>query len=217
MKHCETCGVAMPGAHGRRKFCSERCRKAQYGGICVDCGAATYGGAGSAYTPERCARCRNARMQTVEHRLAASDGALAAAVRWPDSYLLAALKRAAGHCDGYLSAGVYNALVATQPFDEPLPCAATIGRRFGGWSAAMEAAGLMANPRNRDNYRRTSAEECLAAVAQVAEECGRVPSYLQYTALARDRDDLPSGPLVRVRCGSWGAVIRALSPAEAAA
>jgi hypothetical protein len=54
---CKGCGGALPTSHGSRKWCSEACRKAQYGGACIDCGARTDGSNGVSKAPDRCLRC----------------------------------------------------------------------------------------------------------------------------------------------------------------
>jgi hypothetical protein len=59
-RRCEGCGVPLvQPARGRRKWCSERCRKrACYSGECVECGARTY--SGNAKPSERCVPCASA-------------------------------------------------------------------------------------------------------------------------------------------------------------
>lgn len=55
---CATCSAPLePPVHPRRKFCSDHCRKAQYGGTCIDCGAPTDGSNGRDKAPERCRTC----------------------------------------------------------------------------------------------------------------------------------------------------------------
>lgn len=56
---CQACGAPIDQPRcGRRKWCSERCRKSQYAGSCIDCGAPTNGTAGGhKRTPERCVEC----------------------------------------------------------------------------------------------------------------------------------------------------------------
>jgi hypothetical protein len=39
------------------KFCSDKCRKASYGGTCIDCGARTDGSNGRDKAPELCRDC----------------------------------------------------------------------------------------------------------------------------------------------------------------
>jgi hypothetical protein len=58
---CQTCGGPLnwwPGKPGvRPKFCSDKCRKASYGGTCIDCGARTDGSNGRDKAPELCRDC----------------------------------------------------------------------------------------------------------------------------------------------------------------
>ena len=59
---CQGCGeefayVPKPGP--KRKWCSEKCRKSQYHGTCIDCGGKTDGVAsGYRRVPERCRDCQ---------------------------------------------------------------------------------------------------------------------------------------------------------------
>jgi hypothetical protein len=57
---CKGCGepLAPKTWQGRdRVWCSERCRKQQYGGTCIDCGAPTDGSNGRPGAPDRCFDC----------------------------------------------------------------------------------------------------------------------------------------------------------------
>jgi hypothetical protein len=61
---CQACGGPLPTSHGNRKFCSERCRREQYCGACIDCGARTNRHNGSRHNgptgaAERCIPCAN--------------------------------------------------------------------------------------------------------------------------------------------------------------
>lgn len=61
---CATCGSAFQGK-ARAKFCSGKCRKAQYATPCVDCGASTSGSEGR--RPDtRCSKCANAHLLRVK-------------------------------------------------------------------------------------------------------------------------------------------------------
>lgn len=51
---CETCGGDIETRGTRRRFCSERCRKAQYAGACEVCGAPTNGYNGPGKASRRC-------------------------------------------------------------------------------------------------------------------------------------------------------------------
>jgi hypothetical protein len=71
MRACRGCDADLTGTHGRRVWCSERCRKAAYGQACVDCGTRTIFGAEHARKPEpRCAACEIARRRVDPQVLA---------------------------------------------------------------------------------------------------------------------------------------------------
>jgi len=57
-RECPGCGADLTGTHRKRKWCSERCRKAQYSTPCKSCGGPTYGGNGRGPNPPKvCAYC----------------------------------------------------------------------------------------------------------------------------------------------------------------
>jgi hypothetical protein len=56
---CEACGGPLPTSHPNRRYCSEHCRRAQYDGVCVDCGARTDGHDGPGKASLRCVPCAN--------------------------------------------------------------------------------------------------------------------------------------------------------------
>lgn len=59
---CPACGADLTGAHGKRVWCSEKCRKTKYAGTCIDCGGPTNGTAnGRERAPERCNTCARQR------------------------------------------------------------------------------------------------------------------------------------------------------------
>ena len=61
MPDCQGCGarLALSKAPGQpRKWCSETCRKSQYAGVCLDCGAPTSGSDGRGpRASKRCSGC----------------------------------------------------------------------------------------------------------------------------------------------------------------
>lgn len=66
---CAGCGEPIEQPKGRRKWCSERCRKRTlYSGTCVDCGAATYNG--TVPPPKRCHECNGRRGGELSRRAA---------------------------------------------------------------------------------------------------------------------------------------------------
>lgn len=136
MKCCETCDAPMPGAHSKRKFCDERCRKAQYAGDCQDCGAKTSGSNGRGPNASlRCARCWGAYMRA----------------RWSREKIIVALQ------ESYERFGVTP--LARAWFQRPgegepdRPTTNTVVNRFGSWRTALDAAGLPQNRTGRPRKR----------------------------------------------------------------
>ena len=85
-----------------------------------------------------------------------------------------------------------------------LPSLDTIGLRFGGWNAALRAAGMTPRyARRRPLPRRWSEAACLEALRRLSDELGQVPSITRYAELAKERPDLPCPATVRNRLGRW--------------
>jgi AraC-like DNA-binding protein len=91
-----------------------------------------------------------------------------------------------------------------------LASSTTLYQRFGRWQGALQAAGLEARPHRRWSLRWDRAE-CWRALESVADQLGDPPRYRRYRALARGRDDLPSGGIVRNRLGLWSQVAAELT------
>lgn len=130
MRCCETCEAEMPGAAPNRRFCSGRCRKAQYGGACVDCGTPTSGSEGRVENP-RCHACATRLRE-----------------KWTQEAIIAAIHRWAAEAGSPPRA---NAWMPGHPAREPedaeryaegdYPSQATVMNKFGRWSDAIRAAG----------------------------------------------------------------------------
>ena len=60
---CPGCGESIEGSHWRRKFCSEKCRKAQYAQPCIDCAKPTPHSTGAALRA-RTESCRQSTLDT---------------------------------------------------------------------------------------------------------------------------------------------------------
>jgi DNA-directed RNA polymerase specialized sigma24 family protein len=57
-RSCVGCGADLSGSHGKRKWCSEHCRKSHsYGRECEVCGQRTTGTDGAAKAPKVCRAC----------------------------------------------------------------------------------------------------------------------------------------------------------------
>lgn len=133
---CAGCGVALvPSRRGpRRKWCSERCRKASYGDPCVDCGARTCYGAEAKRRPDpRCNPCAKAHYK-----------------RWPQEAILAAVwawNERYGEPPAVTDWNPYEAervadLQRLERFRAGnWPTFMTVIEAFGSWNAAIEAAG----------------------------------------------------------------------------
>jgi len=94
------------------------------------------------------------------------------------------------------------------------PSQTLIVQRLGAWSRVCDAVGVPCGYQYRTSYERTTAEQCLEAVAQATRIKGHPPTVAEYTAMRRDRPGLrwPSVSLIRIRCGTW---LEALRAAEA--
>jgi hypothetical protein len=88
----------------------------------------------------------------------------------------------------------------------------SVEMRFGSWDAACRAAGFEPGKKWR-TYTRKTAEDCVAAVREVAAVLGEMPSIGDYEAVRSVEPErgLPCSAIVRQRCGSW---VAALTMAE---
>jgi hypothetical protein len=136
---CATCNGPLPARKpGRpRKFCSEWCRKAQYAGTCDTCGGPTDGTTPGRGVATRCAEC----------------------LQWTPEAILEAL-RDWGEDHGGIPPKEADARVGGAGHGR-LPYGSTAQRWFGGWNAALLAAGYEALHCDR---RPETAEAILAAV-----------------------------------------------------
>jgi hypothetical protein len=83
----------------------------------------------------------------------------------------------------------------------------------GKWSAACEAAGVVARPPHRGYVRSWTREVCEQAVMRVAEALGAFPTSQEYQFMAEASEgELPSLATVRTRCGTWKEVVQNLMP-----
>lgn len=139
---CQGCGTPIepsgPRDH-RRKWCSERCRKAQYGGTCVDCGAPTNGSDGYAGRPMRCASC-NGKLHGGRNRRWTPELVVAAIRDWAEEY---------GEPPAVPDWLPSQALRMNDPgrarrfwdADGRWPHHTIVFRVFGSWNAGIRAAG----------------------------------------------------------------------------
>jgi hypothetical protein len=201
---CKTCtaDVAVSPAGRVPRFCGDHCRKASYGGKCVDCGAPTSGADGRAKAPKRCRACSHLHEGTREPREAQS-AKLAGRVHWTDDDIGRAMWAAAR--DGYLSGAMYDE--ARERDRSAMPSRMSIMLRFGSWNAACERFGLR-HGTGRGHYAHISEADCIAAIRAAARDLGPLPTYERYEEWAAGTD-WPSGVTVRNRLGgTWMEALR---------
>lgn len=146
MKVCEHCGGPLPNQHHNRRYCeAPRCRKAKYGGHCVECGVPTSGD-----TPGKAnKRCR------------ACAPAVAAVARkaWTREAILEAFRAwAAEHGEPPTTSDWDITRARAKGHDERVarleaerwrwPPVNTVVREFGSWSAGVQEAGFTPRPPN---------------------------------------------------------------------
>lgn len=148
MGACQTCGAALtqrvlPQGGGRpRKFCSERCRKAQYSRPCVDCGKPMNGSDGCGpRAPLRCTRC-NGVFVGEANRIWTRESILAAVRKWAVMY---GSPPAMPDWDAWFARNMLHDEDRARRSHEVgshWPSVTTVVRAFGTWNAAIAAAGF---------------------------------------------------------------------------
>jgi DNA-binding PadR family transcriptional regulator len=120
-----------------------------------------------------------------------------------DEKLVAALRRVVDDAGHVPSSKEYGRIAKATG----LPSLSTVENRFGGWNAAVRAAGLTpTRPRSRSYERRWTEANCLEALRALEAELGGFPSQHDYEQLSPRRPDLPSSATLRTRLGSWSAI-----------
>lgn len=95
-----------------------------------------------------------------------------------------------------------------------LPSLPTIGNRFGSWSAAVLAAGLVPRGSGRRHYARRWTDVAVrTALERLVIELGALPTVDQYELSAESDPSLPSSATVRNRLGRWATVAAELAAA----
>jgi hypothetical protein len=148
MSLCVGCDTPLPleprRPGRRRKWCSDRCRKGQYAGECVDCGAPTNGHDGPGKASTRCAPCRHAKetaeaVWTRERMIAEGHRFHALTGRWPVT----------GDFNRYQNRGQRRVLIDEfHRLTGPWPHVQIVQNVFGTWRAYIEALGGEAQPRH---------------------------------------------------------------------
>jgi hypothetical protein len=149
-RSCPGCGVDLTGTHGKRRWCSQRCRQQTlYATPCIDCGERRYAGREA----PRCRSCEDARSHTDAERYyieAMRDwheryGEVPAARDW---IISAPSMRARVHPDRL-------AELDRRHEDRKWPAMSGAIACFGSWSAAVRAAGFEPiGPGERRNRER---------------------------------------------------------------
>lgn len=111
--HCAGCGApVLTKPQGRpRKWCSERCRKAQYAGACLDCGKPTSGHAGRAGAPARCQTCgarRSSEASAIAKRAKAEPRYRLIEELWNQGLTMPEIGLQLGVSRGYLSGAMFR-------------------------------------------------------------------------------------------------------------
>lgn len=121
--------------------------------------------------------------------------------KYTDQQMLDALRTAADGLDTPLSAKSYDALRPTGA-----PSGLTINKRFGGWNASLQAAGLPTNQASGHKAHRSDAD--LAAwVARYLADPETTGSYGGYEAWSKHSPDAPSAHTIRNRFRTWSAAL----------
>jgi hypothetical protein len=127
--------------------------------------------------------------------------------RWSDEQILAVIREAALY-EFPLTTNAYGELLAVGQIEGPsLP---RIGQRFGSWTAACEAAGVVAGQTMRHHYQsQWSDGDILVVVRGYLEDPNAPNSIHGYDDWKRvNAPDGPSGQTIRNRFGSWTEVKR---------
>lgn len=192
-----------------------RARKRRlYSRPCIDCGQEVrcQGLLEMSRRSGRCKDCDRRLIQSDPKARLQRHGAHRFTKVYSDEFITACLRAAA--VDGRLTGPMYEQWRAGRT---GVPSRELIVARCG-WNNAVRAAGLQPAHSPRTYRCRFTREVCLAAVAQVATELGRFPTFHEYEHIARtDPRGFPSAPTVRWRVGTWSKVYEVYSSTEAAA
>lgn len=127
--------------------------------------------------------------------------------RWSNEEILHAIREAALY-EYPLTTSAYSELLSVGQFQGPsLP---SIGHRFGSWTAACDAAGVVPGPTRRDNYESKWSDDDLLKIVRRYLLDPNVPnSSHRFDEWKRAHaPDGPSAPTLRIRFGSWTEVKR---------
>lgn len=123
--------------------------------------------------------------------------------KYSDQQMIDALRTAADGLDAPLSAKAYDTL---RPAGAP--SGLTINKRFGGWNASLEAAGLPTNQASGRKADRTDAD--LADwVGRYLADPETTGSYGGYADWSKKQKGAPSAHTIRNRFRTWSAAVEA--------
>lgn len=129
------------------------------------------------------------------------------APRYSDDEIIECLRTASVEIGGVLTTAEYTSFARTREFPDgrPWPGHQTPALRFGSWRAALQRAGLEANPPSAiAGQRLFTREHCVDAILEVEREVGHPPTAAEYErAASASNGVLPSLATVRHRCGGW--------------
>jgi transcriptional regulator with XRE-family HTH domain len=129
-----------------------------------------------------------------------------AAKRYTREELLASLAQAAAGAAGILTAEKYREYVGEHPDlpdDRRTPGGQAVLLRFGSWGAALQAAGLPANPPAGPGKRFDDPGAAVAALVECWRELGRPPTVADYDLWQREKPGHPSTATSRRLLGTW--------------
>ncbi len=127
--------------------------------------------------------------------------------RFSDEEIVECLRTASVEIGGVLTTAEYTSFARLRKFPDGRrwPSHQTPALRFGSWRAALQRAGLEANPPSAiAGQRLFTREHCVDAILEVERELGHPPTAAEYERTAgSSRGVLPSLATVRHRCGGW--------------
>ncbi len=127
--------------------------------------------------------------------------------KYSDEEIIECLRTASVELGGVLTTAEYTNYARTRRFPDgrPWPLHQTPFLRFSSWRAALQRAGLEANPPSAIAGQRLFTRElCIDAILEVEREVGHPPTAAEYErAAVASNGILPSLATVRHRCGGW--------------
>jgi hypothetical protein len=107
--------------------------------------------------------------------------------RYSDEEIIECVRVANVELGGILTTADYTRFARKRKFDEgrPWPLQQTPSNRFGSWRAALEQAGLQANPPSAvAGQRLFTREHCVDAILEVERDLGHPPTAAEYEQAA---------------------------------